>query len=57
MGCKAEENGQCVSCFEPFRPMDGHCDIKHCKDYNDFGCESCECGFFITSKMICEKMD
>jgi hypothetical protein len=43
----------CSTCFEPFKPYDGQCDIKNCKEYNDFGCESCECGYYITKKMTC----
>lgn len=48
LGCKHEEEGHyCQECYQPFQLRDGACEITHCKNYNDFGCTSCECGYFL----------
>ena len=57
LGCKHEENYSCTSCFTPFKNEEGRCTINKCKDYNDFGCESCDCGFYLTRTGECKKID
>lgn len=32
------------------------CSIPNCTEYNDFGCVSCACGYFLTSERNCKKM-
>lgn len=33
-----------------------HCDIAHCKSYNDFGCVGCECGYYLSADKTCKEV-
>ena len=57
LGCKVEdENHSCRQCYKPFVLENNHCYIPNCKALNDYGCVSCECGFFITEDRRCQKL-
>ena len=57
LGCKIEQSDHtCSECHKPFTLENRQCFIKDCKTYNDFGCISCECGFYITENRSCAKM-
>ena len=57
LGCKVEQpDHTCSECFKPFVLENYHCVIPNCKSLNDYGCYSCECGFFITDSRTCQKM-
>ena len=58
LGCKHElPDHRCADCFAPFELDNYNCGIRHCKKYNDFGCYSCECGFYITENRECKQYD
>lgn len=42
-----------MKCFSPFKLDGKHCDIEHCRKFNDFGCVTCECGFYLTEERDC----
>lgn len=57
LGCKNELDHVCKECYKPFTLLDGHCEINHCKTYNDYKCVACNCGYFLTQNGICKPMD
>lgn len=57
LGCKNEVDHVCKECYRPFNLNNGHCDIQHCKSYNDYKCVACQCGYFLTDKGVCKTMD
>jgi len=61
-----DENGVCVQCFGPYKPVNGVCTsseaqvIEHCIEYDDdeFECEECEVGYAVDkSEKNCIKCD
>lgn len=57
LGCRLEEaDHTCKDCFAPFKKNGNHCDIPHCKSYNDFGCVGCECGYYLTGEKDCKEV-
>lgn len=56
LGCKSElSDHRCAECYAPFELHSYSCIVKNCKRYNDFGCYSCECGYYITENRACRK--
>lgn len=47
----------CQECFEPFQLKNGQCDISDCQTLNDYGCVTCECGFYLTKDRTCAEID
>jgi hypothetical protein len=33
-----------------------HCSVANCKSHNDFGCTTCECGYYLTPDRKCNEM-
>ncbi|CAM6005797.1 unnamed protein product [Sphagnum balticum] len=57
LGCKNEQpDHTCQECYHPFELQNYHCLIPNCKALNDFGCVSCECGFYLTQIRGCQKL-
>lgn len=55
LGCKYETSQHtCTECYSPFQISNGFCDIDNCKILNDYGCTSCECGFYLTADRTCQ---
>lgn len=56
LGCVGivEEGNPCQKCVEPFRLVGKNCEISDCVTYNDYGCTSCACGFYLTPDNKCE---
>ena len=58
LGCREElDDHRCKECFAPYELDNFQCVIPNCKRYNDYGCYSCQCGFFITEKHSCRKYE
>ena len=58
LGCRTElGDHRCADCFAPFELDSYSCRIKNCKSYNDYGCYSCECGYYVTEGYTCRKME
>lgn len=58
LGCKTElSDHRCSECYPPYELHSYSCVIKNCKRYNDFGCYSCECGYYITENRSCRKYE
>lgn len=57
LGCKVEQSDHtCSECYKPFVLQNYQCVIKECKSYNDYGCVSCECGYYLSETRSCLKM-
>jgi hypothetical protein len=57
LGCKVEQaDHTCSECHKPYLLDSYRCTIKQCKSYNDFGCISCECGYYLTEQRNCQKV-
>lgn len=55
LGCKYETSSHtCQECYPPFTLNGQHCDIDQCRILNDYGCVSCECGFYLTPERDCK---
>ena len=55
LGCKYETSSHtCQECYPPFTLNGQHCDIDQCRILNDYGCVSCECGFYLTPDRDCK---
>ena len=58
LGCRTEqEDHSCKECFAPFKLNANHCDIPNCKQFNDFGCTACDCGYYLTPQRDCKEAD
>ena len=57
VGCKAQSNGQCVECFNPFKLSSGKCTIDNCLTLGDFGCGACQSGYYLKPDGLCYKND
>ena len=58
LGCKVElSDHRCSECYAPFELDSYSCGIRNCKRYNDYGCYSCECGYYITQTHSCKKYE
>lgn len=58
LGCKVElSDHRCAECYSPFELDSYSCGIRNCKRYNDYGCYSCECGYYITQTRSCKKYE
>ena len=57
LGCKNELDHVCKECYKPFKLNNGNCEINHCKTYNDYQCVACQCGFFLTSRGVCKRIE
>lgn len=55
LGCEIEKDGDCNKCYEPtFRLVERHCEVDDCLAVNEYGCITCECGFYLTDAGTCK---
>lgn len=56
LGCKDQVGEVCNDCYDPFFEKNNHCEVPNCKSHNEYGCVSCECGFYLTPDRKCSEI-
>lgn len=58
LGCKRTKSDHtCLECWPPFKLNGEHCEVSDCQSLNDYGCTTCQCGFYLDRDRGCKKAD